>query len=254
MNPGCALITGASSGIGAATALALAARETQVVAVSRHPERLRDHERFQSLSTRIDPVAGDMTRPDDVDRVFSHSESVHGDIRFVIHSVGFESSIDWFQDAAPDAILDAVAALIASPALVLNRALRSLRHRGGNIGLISSGAANRPTPGRPLYSASKIALDRLMESVAAECAALNDGTAVFSIVPGRVDTPAQHRLMRAARDAPEAFRLNRFRSSSEIVPPDVVGEAIAALINSPPVDLNGAIFRYRPDGWQRTNS
>lgn len=74
-----------------------------------------------------------------------------------------------------------------------------------------------------------------------------------AVLPGRVDTPMQQRLMQEARDAPLDFRLDRFTSSSEERPVREMGAALAQLMLHPPSELNGQILRYHPTGWERTN-
>lgn len=254
MSDGCAVVTGAGSGIGAATAMALASSGVDVVAASRNPGKLADHVGYEDVESRLDLVTADLTKPDDVDEVFGHAESAHGRVRFVVHSVGFNYRVGWFRENQTEDVVGALAALFTSPVLVLRRALRSMRTNSGAVGLISSGAARRPTPGRALYSSTKIAVNRLVESVAAECAEEDPTTAVFAIYPGRVDTPMQRQLMDVAQEAPSAFRLDRFRSADDVFSPDAVGAAIASLAHREPTHLNGRIFRYRPDGWVERDS
>lgn len=199
----------------------------------------------------LDLIDADMTDPTEIDRVFSYAES-KGPIRIVIHSVGYRYDVGWFVDTDPSSILEATASLVSSPALVLNRALHSMEGTGGGVtGLVSSGAANKPTPGRALYGPAKAAVDRLVVSVAGECAARSHDIGVFGISPGRVDTPAQRRLIGSAGSAPAAFMLDGFRSTAGVADAGLVGEAIADLARREPVELNGGIFRFRPDGWER---
>lgn len=253
MSRGCAIVAGGSSGIGAATVWALAARNIDVIAVSRSPGRLLEVDQSRKARRVIHPLAADMTSEGEIDRVFTHAESIYGPVRFVIHSVGHAYQVGWYREASAQAITETLSALVSSPALVLNRALKSLQSTGGSIGIISSGAANKPTPGRALYSSSKIAVNRLVESVAEECAAYDPLTAVFGISPGRVDTPMQRRLIRTAQNAPAAFRLEAFRSTDNVAKAVPVGVAIASLLMSPPTELNGSIFRYSGTGWHRAN-
>lgn len=252
MRRGCAVVAGASSGIGAATAIALASRDIDVVAAARQPGKLRDHHRFPEVAQRLHFFAADLTKPEEIDGVFSEAESAHGPVRYVLHSVGTDYRVGWYRDSASEDIFALVASLMASPALILSRALESMDSGGGNIGMVSSGAANRPTPGRALYSASKIAMNRLVQSVAAECEATAPATAVFAILPGRVDTPAQGRLMERAEDAHPAFGLERFKSKEGVFPADEVGTAIGSLMVQAAPELNGRIFRYSPEGWRST--
>lgn len=246
---GCAIVAGAGSGIGAATAVSLASREIDVFAVSRQPERILDLPFSENTRGRLHLTAADLTAAMAIDRVFSEAEGSLGRVGYVVHSVGHDYEVDWYGNATAEAIEAAIHALVMSPALVLNRALRSMRSSGGKIGLVTSGAANKPTPGRALYSASKIAINRLIESVAVECKADLAGLTVFGISPGRVDTPMQQRLIESTKDAPSAFGLEPFLDTSNVVAAQDVGEAIADLMLSATPELNGKIARYPFDSW-----
>jgi NAD(P)-dependent dehydrogenase (short-subunit alcohol dehydrogenase family) len=199
-------------------------------------------------------IDADMTDPTEVDRVFGVTEGRMGPIRIVIHSVGFQYEVGWFADMDPHSILAAVASLVSSPALVLHRAVRSMESTGGGvIGLVSSGAANKLTPGRALYGPAKAAVNRLVATVAAECAARELDIGVFGISPGRVDTPAQRRLIRSAKIAPIAFQLEGFRSTVGVADVEEVGSAIATLASRKPAEVNGGLFSYREHSWERVS-
>lgn len=243
-----ALVTGASSGIGAAAALAFASSGIEVAAVARSATRSVSQDLPPKVRSALHPIDADLTVPEEIHRVF---EEV-GPIRIIVHSVGFDYDTGWFANAPPDDVVSAVASLISSPALVLNRGLNAMSHTGGTIGLVSSGAANKLTPGRALYSASKSAVNRLVESVAAECAVHSPDIGVYAISPGRVNTPAQDRLINVAATAPEVFGLESFRSSDNVHEAADVGGAITKLAQREPGELNGGIFRYRPRGWEKT--
>lgn len=247
---GCAIVSGASSGIGAATAASLASRGIEVLAVSRQPEQILELPLSQDSRDRLHPFAADLTDASAVDRVFAEAEASLGAVGYVVHSVGHDYVVDWYENATAESIEAAIGALITSPALFLNRALQSMQPSGGKIGLITSGAANKPTPGRALYSASKIAMNRLIESVALECRADGSDRIVFGISPGRVDTPMQQRLIQSSNNAPSAFGLKGFLDTSNVVAAQDVGDAIAALMLLPNPELNGKIVRYPFDGWK----
>lgn len=246
---GCILVTGASSGIGLATAVALSSSGHRVLAVSRHPSPAIDETGGPNEARSPLTLAADLTLPDEVDRVFTYCEAQLGGVLSVLHSVGHDYEVQWLSATEPEAIIAAVSALLTSPALVLARALRSMEATGGSVGLVSSGAAVKPTPGRSLYSASKAAVNRMVESVSLECADRMPGIAVFAVSPGRVDTPMQRRLMMRAQTAPATFRLESFKSGQHVHPAAEVGAALADLILAPPQPLNGKLATYRESGW-----
>lgn len=249
---GCAVVTGASSGIGAATAISLARSGVSVVAAARTATSLADREAAVGTELELDLIDADMTDPAEVDRVFDAAEELRGPVRWVVHSVGYEYEVSWFSEVQPASILRAVASLVTSPALVLHRAIRSMELSGGGVvGLVSSGAAGKTTPGRALYSPAKAALNQLVATTAAECSARSREVGVLAISPGRVDTPAQRRLVEAARTAPAAFQLESFKDTVAVVDAATVGNAITQLIRRPAGEVNGGLFRYGAEGWNR---
>jgi benzil reductase ((S)-benzoin forming) len=233
-----AIVTGATSGIGAAIAAELVARGVAVVGSGR---RSVDP---AALPTGLTIVRRDLTQPDAVDSLFSEAVEILGSVDTVIHSVGHEYPIALLADADLRSIPGAVSALVASPAMVLAAAIRTVSREGpSRILLVSSGAALRPLPARSLYSAAKAAVNQLVRSAAVEVA--DSPVAVAAIMPGRVDTPMQRRLVLAAQDAPDSLHLQDFRSMDGVSPPAVVAAAVWQALQQPTDELNGAILRYR---------
>lgn len=244
----CAVVAGASSGIGYAVARELAGRGMDVVTSARRAEPLLDLARPRAVGS-IEPFPADLTDPAQVGALFQHARSVNGSIDTVIHSVGHEYPVALLADSDPAAIPAAISALITSPALVLREALASLDpDRPGRVILVSSGAAFRALPGRALYGAAKAAVNQLVRSAATEAAARSQ-LAVAAILPGRVDTPMQRRLVTMARDADPSLGLSEFRSMEGVSKPEDVARAVGDLLDREPSELNGRIFRYAAGNW-----
>jgi hypothetical protein len=70
-----------------------------------------------------------------------------------------------------------------------------------------------------------------------------------AILPGRVDTPMQRRLVEAARAAPQAYRLSRFTSMRGVSMPGDVSRAMLVLLHRPVHEFNGQILRHTSGGW-----
>jgi NAD(P)-dependent dehydrogenase (short-subunit alcohol dehydrogenase family) len=247
---GSAVVTGASSGIGRAVAVELARAGFRVVASARRVGALEALVAEDVGDGQIVGHSADLTEPGQVAGLFASAEAVAGNVDVVVHSVGHDHGVAPLWEESPEAVSAAVAALVTSPALVLREALATMQTHGGKVLLVSSGAASGVTPGRALYSAAKLAVNRLVESVAIEVdAADGPPIAVAAILPGRVDTPMQRRLVEAARAAPAAYRLSRFTSMSGVFEPEDVGRAVRDLLHRPVHELNGRILRHTSGGW-----
>lgn len=181
-----ALVTGASRGIGAAVARALAAAGARVVLVSRTRELL---ERVAS-SLPGDPVSipADLSDPKvPADVVRRAHEALGGAPDIIVHAAG-TFPMAAISDA-DDASLDEALALNAAAPLRLTRALLpALRARGtGHIVMIGSVADRTIFPSNAVYAASKHALRALHETLRAETR--GSGLRTTLVSPSATDTP-----------------------------------------------------------------
>ncbi|MEV0218254.1 SDR family oxidoreductase [Streptomyces sp. NPDC050704] len=160
-----ALVTGATAGIGRATALALAEHGAAIVVHGRDPERGAD------AVARIDALGGtarfesaDLSDPADVRRL----AAAVGEIDILVNNAGifrFGSTVDT-DDAAFDAHVDIN---LRAPFLLVQALVPAMAARGrGAVVNVSSGAAAVPGRGSGIYGASKAALESLTRVWAAE--------------------------------------------------------------------------------------
>jgi short-subunit dehydrogenase len=184
----CALVTGASSGIGQALAVELARRRARVALVARNAERLAAV-REQCLAAGAPAVEtfavdlGDLPRIETVVRDVEQRFGQPPDV--AIHAAG--SVLMARVEDYP--IADAVALINVNlmAAFALARALvPAMRVRGGTIGFISSGSAYRALPYQWAYAASKAGLERLAEALRVELA--GSSVRVRIVSPGPIDT------------------------------------------------------------------
>lgn len=248
MTDGRAVVTGASSGIGLAVALELARRGMDVVGSARRADPFADID-IDAVAGTLRSYRADLTDPRAVRDLFDYAQAEGGPVDTVVHSVGHEYPITMLAESDRSAVPAAIGALVTSPALVLSEALARFDDAsGGRVLLVSSGAAFRALPGRTLYSMAKAAVNQLVRSAAAEVVA-RPNVAVTAILPGRVDTPMQRRLVAVAQDADPSYGLALFQSMEGVSQAADVARAVAALIGREPSQLNGHIFRYASGGW-----
>lgn len=154
-----ALVVGASSGIGRATALALAAAGARVVAAARREAVLR--EVVAEGGSGLDAVACDVRRPAEVDRLIEVAGERLGGLDTVVYATGV-NRLAFLADTDAETWRDLLDTNLVGAALVTRAALPLLREAGGRIAYLSSHSAARPWPALGAYAASKAGLDAMI--------------------------------------------------------------------------------------------
>ncbi len=225
-----ALIIGASEGVGAAYALAVAGRGLNVVLVARRQavldEVATDIRARTGVRTRT--VAVDLTGHDAMDRLAAGTADL--EVGMVFYCAGADPVFEPFLDHPVEVPLAMVHRNCVVPMQVCHRFAGPMRERGrGGLVLVSSGAALAGGPNMVGYGATK-AFDLVMaEALWAE---LHDlGVDVLALVLGLTDTPALRRLMvrrgSLPADDPEA------PIAGAMTADEVVAEALASLTDGP---------------------
>lgn len=191
LNHAVMIVTGASSGIGAATARAAAEAGARVVLAARR------HERITELADELpDALAGrcDVTDRSEVRKVVDAALERYGRIDVLVNNAG-QGLHTRLEDVDADdfrAILDLN---VVAPLVAMQAVLPVMRAQGaGSIVNVSSGTALRPLPGAGAYSASKAALSVLSTIARAEFAPA--GIAVSTVYPF-VTATEFHQTLRA---------------------------------------------------------
>ena len=179
------LITGGSSGIGAATARALLKQGHRVAVTGRDGDRLAAFAASEDAGERLLTVSGDAGDAADVADAVSQAVGRWGRLDTVIANAGF-SLPGTLEDHDPDAMRSMVLTNVLGPALLVRETLPHLRESRGRIVVVGSVAGIRNTPGN-LYSVTKWAVHALVENVRLLVA--KDRVGVTLVAPGVVDTP-----------------------------------------------------------------
>jgi len=184
-----ALVTGASSGIGAEFARAFAREGVSCVLSARRENRLRELagelEKSHHVATRV--VAADLASPDGADRLAAAVADI--DLAILVNNAGFGQA-GRFDRSDPQRLRDMVQVNCVAPVVLTAKLLPRLLDRGrGAIVFTGSVAGRQPIPLHGLYSATK-AFDLLLgESLSVE---LRDrGIDVLVLEPGPTETEFQ---------------------------------------------------------------
>lgn len=182
------IITGASSGIGEATALKLSKNGAKVVLTARREDKLNSlRDRIVARGGDALVVTGDVTKADDFKNVVEQAIETYGTVNGLVNNAGlmplsFVAKLktdEWntMVDVNIKGVLNGVAAVL--PTLIENN--------GGHIINISSTAAYKYFPGGAVYCATKAAVKMFSEGLRQELAP-EHGINITSIEPGAVDT------------------------------------------------------------------
>ncbi|HUJ56328.1 MAG TPA: SDR family oxidoreductase [Gaiellaceae bacterium] len=236
-----ALVCGASSGLGLASAEALAAEGANVVLFARRSEQIEEHAaRLGGVA-----VAGDVTVDADLERAVSTTVDRLGGLDVLVWNGGGPPP-GGARDADDDA-LEKAYRLLLRPAVTLVRLALPLleRSEAGRIVAITSLAAQEPTTHLALSNTFRPGLTGWLKTLSREVGPL--GITVNCVAPGRIDTP---RLAELYPDGPsdeqlDEIALGRWGTPREFG--DVVcflASARAAYVTGQTVVVDGGLKRF----------
>jgi len=186
-----AFVTGATSGIGQACAMAFAHAGANVVCVGRNEDALRELERnLLKTSSGILTIRADLLHDDEAERAVQHAVAVFGGIDILVNAAGHISS-GTIENTSLKAWDDMMNVNVRASFVLMQKAAPSLIERRGNIVNISSVTGLRAFSGVLAYCVSKAALDQLTRCAALELAA--QGVRVNAVNPGVVVTQIHKR-------------------------------------------------------------
>ena len=186
-----ALVTGASSGIGAATAETLAALGARV-ALSYHRNRQGGEEtsdRIRAAGGTALAVGADVRRSEDIHTLVNRAASELGPIDILVNNAGSLVARHGILEVTEDRINEIVSLNFTSAVLTSQAVAASMieRRRGAIVNVVSIAGHNGGGPGAGVYAASKASLTAFTKSLAKELAP--SGIRVNAVSPGVIDTP-----------------------------------------------------------------
>jgi short-subunit dehydrogenase len=185
---GCrAIVTGASSGIGRETALALAANGVSSVVVARREDRLEQLvEGIVASGQKAEAVVGDITEPETRQLAVEMAQAKFGGLDILVNNAGV-GALGLFEQSDPQRIRRVMEVNFFAPVEMMRLALPLLKQGVKPIVVnVSSIVGHRGIPHRSDYSASKFAMQGFSEAIRAEFAPL--GIDVMVVSPGTTET------------------------------------------------------------------
>jgi hypothetical protein len=235
-----AIITGASSGIGEATAVALAREGANVVLAARRVDRLEQlkNRLEQETGARVLPLPCDVTKREDLERVAQEAQNSFGAIDILINNAGV-MLLSYLKNDKVDEWERMVDVNIKGVLFAIHAVLPGmLARKSGHIVNISSVAGHEVFPAGSVYSATKYAVRALTMTMEKELS--RTGVRVTNISPGAVDTElATHitdeAVLETHRRRPPDFR--------KLAARDIANAIVYALTQPDYVNVNEIIVR-----------
>lgn len=230
-----AIVTGASQGIGRATAVRLARDFSAVVLVARNQLDLEETANaIHAIGAEAMVLAADLRELEAAERIVALTLDRFGRIDALLNIAGAVPQIDLFEmtDAQWD---DGMALKLHGARRLTVRAWDALKASGGSVVLISGSAALDPKPGFAAVAAVNAAIIALAKAFAEQ--GIKDGVQVNSVVPGAVMTGRRESFFRkwapahnmtydeAVKKFPEEVGIKRFGKPEEIA--DLLGYLVS---------------------------
>lgn len=247
-----ALVTGSSSGLGAATAKLLAAEGATVVVHGRDEERTHAvAEAIRAAGGRAETAIGDLATNAGADAVAA-AALAGGPIDILVNNAGSYRHVSW-ADATEEDWRETYEVNVVSGVRMIKRLVPQMRERGwGRVIQIGGGLAIKPMPGHPHYNATLAARHNLAVSLAREL----KGTGVTSNVvsPGAILVNAVKDLLMEiapARGWGETWEQVERDAARDLIPndqdrlgrPEEVAAAVLYLTGPHSDYVSGAILR-----------
>lgn len=245
------IITGGSMGIGEAVAHAFAGEGSQLVLAARNEADLRrvKHD-LDGVGPAVEVLPTDVSRQDQVQDLVAFTLQKFGDINVLVNCAGLQKPIGLVTDVDSGEWLYTVETNLFGTFLCIKAVLPTMiKNGGGKIINMSGGGSVSPRPRFSAYSASKAAIVRLTETLAAEVRQC--GIDINAVSPGAVNTRLLGEVLAAGQAAGEQEMVKCAKQKREGgVPRDKVAELIVFLASPETDGLTGRLVSLIWDNWR----
>lgn len=238
------LITGASRGLGAATARTTAQMKANVVLMARSVGDLESvAQEVREAGGQALVVIGDVREVADCQRVVAEAVDRFGRVDALVNNAGILEPISPIAEGDPRAWEKNWAVNVLGPVMMTQAALPHLRQEQGRVINVSSGAAVSVVSGWAAYCVAKAALNHFTRVLAKE----EPSVTAIAFRPGVVDTSMQKQIRREGAQGMPAdahARFLRYHEKGELLPPVVPACSLTALTLHAPAEWSGAFLSW----------
>jgi 3-oxoacyl-[acyl-carrier protein] reductase len=240
----CSLVTGASRGIGAAVAHALAAAGQRVAVHAGRDVTAAERVRDELPGSGHAVVTGDLTEPRTCARVVAAAIEELGELDVLVNNAGIYHGHPIEATSYPDwqrAWRQTLELNLLAPANLAWLLVEHLLHRergpaGGRLISVGSRGAYRGEPSTPAYGASKAGLHAMTQSLAVALAP--HGIVAVAVAPGFVDTE----MARTILDGPDGPAVRAQSPFGRVATPAEIAATVAWLATDAPVWVSGTVL------------
>lgn len=233
-----AIVTGASSGIGRATALLFAEEGAKVVAAARRQKELDDLvAEIEGAGGEAVALAGDVKDADYAQALVETAKRSFGGLDVAFNNAGTLGAMGPVEEVSLAGWRETLETNLTSAFLGAKYQIPAMLERGGGALIFTSTFVGHTVgfPGMAAYAASKAGLVGLTQVLAAEHGA--QGLRVNAILPGGTDTP----MGRAVADTPEALAfVEGLHALKRIAAPEEIARAVLYLASEASSFMTGA--------------
>jgi len=246
-----AIITGGSRGIGKAIAQAFVREGARVMLMARSQKELGfAKQEFAKDGTQVEICAVDVSHRDEVRNLTTQAREKFGNIDIVVNAAGIYGPIGPSEKVNFDEWKNTFAINVFGTFAVLQEVLPDMRARKHGKIINFSGGGDGPLPRFTAYSASKISIVRLTESISAEVK--DDGIDMNAIAPGPVNTLFLDQALAAGVEAvgKERYASLLKQRAEGGVPPEKTAELCVFLASERSNGLSGKLLSAVWDDWK----
>lgn len=223
------IITGASRGVGAATATRLSQLGANIVINARSaPALIAVAKEIESTGGQVIPVIGDVSSPQTCDNLVATAVQAFGGIDALVNNASVLTPVTRIDSGPVQDWLQNITINLLGPYQLIQMAIPHLRSRRGRVINISSGAAVTAMAGWSAYCVSKAGLNHLTAVLAEE----EPEIIPIAVRPGKVDTAMQKQVRSLGANGMKPDQHAQFVSyyeRGELMPPEIPARALAIL-------------------------